>query len=354
MAEQMTAKVHELESFGSALLQRYGINENDADRTSDILVEADRAGTGSHGIRMLTRYIPGIQHGDIKPTSQPKYIRSKSLTLVDADFQIGPSSAEDVLISTIESAQKHGSAVTVVHNANHYGAGHHYAARAAIEGFYIEIRSNSNALAAAPGGKKPVLGANALTMGLPANYGGEIIPVVSDYATTVVAFNLIRKLAASEEPIPKDLLLDRNGEPTTDPEDVKGGFLCYDAMGGYGYKLSNQSLFTELLLLGLGGEACLDIPTKPHGGTSSPVSWYFKAMDIEQLSYLVGLDLEDFQKRVGHQLTKLKESGPNVLFPGEPELKNLRKNKDTVNLDVKIIEDLDALGKEGGIELKLS
>ena len=90
-----------------------------------------------------------------------------------------------------------------------------YARLAAEAGLIGFVCTNFIPLVAPPGGRTAVLGSNLLAFGLPARRHD---PVVLDVATSAASMQKVRIAAQEGTPIPEEVILDRDGRPTADPE----------------------------------------------------------------------------------------------------------------------------------------
>ena len=98
------------------------------------------------------------------------------------------------------------------------------------------------------GGLDMLLSTNPIAVAVPA---GDEPPVVLDMATTVAAYGKVKAKAQRGEPMPVGWMIDRLGQPLTDPKRAEEGFLL--PIGGYkGYGLA---LIVGLLAGTLNGAA---------------------------------------------------------------------------------------------------
>jgi LDH2 family malate/lactate/ureidoglycolate dehydrogenase len=99
-------------------------------------------------------------------------------------------------------------------------------------GLYLAV-GNANHLPAW-GGLDMLLSTNPIAVAIPAL---EESPVVLDMATTVAAYGKVKTKAQRGETMPEGWMMDRNGQPLTDPRRADEGFLL--PIGGYkGYGLA--------------------------------------------------------------------------------------------------------------------
>jgi LDH2 family malate/lactate/ureidoglycolate dehydrogenase len=155
------------------------------------------------------------------------------------------------------------------------------------------------------GGAARHLGTNPWSLGLPAK---ETTPVIVDFATTVVAEGKIQVARAKHAQLPPGSIVDKEGKPSTDPEDFYAGGMILAAGGHKGYGLS---LFAAMLGAGLTAEQPV---TEGRGGGVFMMALNPRAFTSEE-AYAGTVDnLAGAVKRVP-PAAGVRE----VLLPGEPE-----------------------------------
>jgi (2R)-3-sulfolactate dehydrogenase (NADP+) len=109
----------------------------------------------------------------------------------------------------------------------------------------------TNSPAAIPpwGGRKPLFGTNPVAAAFPRR-GGD--PIVIDLALTTVVRGRIMMAMRKGEKIPEGWALDRNGKPTTDPEEAINRGSLFPIGGAKGAMLA---LMFELICAALTGSA---------------------------------------------------------------------------------------------------
>jgi LDH2 family malate/lactate/ureidoglycolate dehydrogenase len=166
------------------------------------------------------------------------------------------------------------------------------------------------------GGAAVAYGTNPLSVGFPT---GEQPNVLVDFATTGVAAGKIRVAQAKHEPLPPGLVADRDGNPSTNPDDYfSGGMLL--PMGGLqtGHKGYGLAVAVELLGQAFTGS---DAFARESGG--SPV--YGRSGSL-----IIALDeglfrpAGDVEAAADSFVERLRAVRPapgvaEVLVPGDPE-----------------------------------
>jgi LDH2 family malate/lactate/ureidoglycolate dehydrogenase len=135
----------------------------------------------------------------------------------------------------IRKASESGLAWVGTRNGNHAGAGAVYSTMPLAHdmiGMYMTV-ANANHMAPW-GGVELLLGTNPISFAIPA---GKEPPVVLDIATTVSSYGKVKLAAKKGESIPVGWMIDRRGQPLTDPKRSAEGFLL--PIGDYkGYGLN--------------------------------------------------------------------------------------------------------------------
>jgi LDH2 family malate/lactate/ureidoglycolate dehydrogenase len=135
----------------------------------------------------------------------------------------------------IRKATETGLAWVGTFNGNHAGASAVYSTMPLLHdmvGMYMTV-ANANHMAPW-GGVELILGTNPISIAIPA---GQEPPIALDIATTVASYGKIKLAAQKGESIPVGWMIDRRGQPLTDPTRSAEGFLL--PIGGYkGYGLN--------------------------------------------------------------------------------------------------------------------
>jgi LDH2 family malate/lactate/ureidoglycolate dehydrogenase len=135
----------------------------------------------------------------------------------------------------IKKAAEAGLAWVGTFNGNHAGCAAVYSTMPLAHdmvGMYMTV-ANGNHMPPW-GGVERILGTNPISIAIPA---GKEPPVALDIATTVAAAGKVKLAAQKGEAMPIGWMIDRKGQPLTDPKRSSEGFLL--PIGGYkGYGLN--------------------------------------------------------------------------------------------------------------------
>ncbi|MBN1400375.1 MAG: Ldh family oxidoreductase [Anaerolineae bacterium] len=229
----------QLRQVGTAIFVGAGAPPETAALVADHLVESNLLGHDSHGITRLTQYVRGIERGYCVPHAQPCLLRETATTaLVDGCSAFGTITARyatDVLIRKTRESQV--AAVGIL-RCNHLGRLGEYAERAAEAGVIAMMALTNSGVgrSVAPyGGARGALATNPIAFGIPA---GKRPPIVADFATSTVAHGKIGVYRDRGEPIPEGWIVDKDGQPTTDPNDLFDGGVLLPAAGHKGFALA--------------------------------------------------------------------------------------------------------------------
>lgn len=116
----------------------------------------------------------------------------------------------------IEKAKKTGVAIVSARNSNHYGIAGYYAKMACDQGLIGMSFTNSEAIMVPTFAKKAMLGSNPIAIAMPA----EPYPFFFDASTTVVTRGKLEMYRKAGKTLPDGWALDKNGNPSTDADDV--------------------------------------------------------------------------------------------------------------------------------------
>jgi L-2-hydroxycarboxylate dehydrogenase (NAD+) len=217
----------------TAVLRGLGANEEEALIQADVWTEADLRGIHSHGVQRLPVMATRIQKGLLKVNVKPEKTWSTDAVLnVDGKDGFGTAICETSLRELAPAARAHGVAILTVRNAAHIGMVGYYAERRAKEGFACLAFTTTEVLVHPFGGAEALVGTNPIAIGIP----GTPRPFLLDMATSVSAMGKIIAFKHRGEKIPEGWAIDKDGNPTTDPEAALHGSLS-PAGGPKGYGL---------------------------------------------------------------------------------------------------------------------
>ncbi len=210
------------------------------------LVGSHLAGHDSHGVQHLARYIKEVRAGQIVPDAMPEIASEVAgAVLVRGNWAWGQVTADYMTRLGIERASTQKIALISGVQVTHIGRLGHYAEQAAEAGVMIWLMTGGQGvdapLAAPHGGRKPLFAPNPMTIGFPTT---EEHPVVWDIATTRVAGGKIQLARSKGQKLPAGWIIDKHGNPSTDPEDYYdgGALLPFGEHKGFGLMVASEIL----------------------------------------------------------------------------------------------------------------
>lgn len=240
--------------------QAAGVPEAHAVSVADALVAAEAEGQVGHGFSRLSDYVAQVKSGKINAQAQPT-AQKTGAAAVTIDAQSGFAyPAMDLAIQTgIKMARESGCAAMSITRSHHCGALSVQVDKIAQAGLIGLMVANAPAAIAPWGSKVPLYGTNPIAFATPRQNGP---PLVIDLSLSRVARGKVMNAKKTGQPIPEGWALDRDGNPTTDPEAALDGSMI--AIGEA--KGTALALMVEILAAALTGAQF-----------SSDVSSYFTA-----------------------------------------------------------------------------
>jgi len=229
--------------FLLSALQSAGTANEAAQAVTEALIEASLRGVDSHGIRLLIHYVVAVRNGRINPSARLSFNQSGASTgVVDGDNGFGHYASYFAVDRGVELARETGIGAVSVTNSSHFGAAGCYVLRAAAEGLVALGTCNSDSFVLLHDGIHPFHGTNPLAFAAPVP--GER-PFLMDMATSVIPWNRVQDLRMKQLPMPPDVSVNADGEPTLDPEQSAALL----PIGGirYGYKGAALASVAEIL-----------------------------------------------------------------------------------------------------------
>ena len=338
------------------ILQAAGVPEEEARIVAGHLVEANLAGHDSHGVIMLPVYLERIRRGHIVPGAPFEVVRETPTTArINGHWGFGFVVTERAMRMAIEKARAHDVAAATVFYQSHIGRLGHYTALAAREGMIALITADSGAggKSVVPfGGREVRLGTNPLSIAVPSDLEG---PVLLDMATCTVAGGKLGVARARGERVPEGLIIDGEGNPTTDPFDVLRGGGILPLGGAQGHKGYGLSFIVEVLsglLTGLGFGTDPEAWRARHGVEHRHNDGCFIAVfNVDAFR-----PLAEFKGEVTEFAGYVKSSPPasgfrGVFYPGEPEwLSERRRRREGIFIEDDTWARISALIREHGLE----
>lgn len=338
-----------LKAISETLFQGAGVSAHEAEIVARHLIDANLAGHDSHGVLRTLTYCDRVEKGHIVAGAKIDIEKETPTTIVaNGNWGFGFVVTETITRKLIEKARTQNVAVGTIHYQGHIGRLSDYPLMAIGEGMIGMITADSgrSPKRVTPfGGIEPKLGTNPICMAFPSNLEA---PFYFDMATCAGAAGKLEIAEARGEHVPEGWLIDKNGNPTTDPATVKDGGSILPMGGREGYKGYALAAMVEILSglltgLGFGVE-----PTGKHND-----GCFISIYNVEAFR-----PLETFKAEVTEFAEYLKATRPapgveEVLYPGEIEHKRRVVNlRDGIYVEDQTWNRLKALADKYGVTAK--
>ena len=305
MTNTRNVKADHLRSFIASAFRACGMPKHHAAQMGALMAEADIGGQDGHGVFRLPMYIKRIKAGGMDVDPDIKVVSERPATaLLDGGNGPGHLVMSRAAELAVEKAKTCGVAWVGARYSNHAGPAFLYARMplaANMIGLYVAVGSANHM---PPwGGTDMLLSTNPIAVAIPSQRQPDI---VLDMATTVAAYGKVKTAADRGESMPEGWMIDKQGQPLTDPKRAGEGLLL--PIGGpKGYGLS---LIFGLLAGTLNGAAFGKdvVDFNADAKTTTNTGHFVIALDIEAF-----MDAETFKSQIDGIWDEMKSS---ALLPG--------------------------------------
>lgn len=308
MPERVSAET--LRQFGERLLTAGGVPVSTGIEIVDHLIGNSLRGIDSHGIVRYGYYLEQIENGEFDPRGKISITRETANTaLLDGGGGHGIPVMRKAAEMTATKALDVGVAAAAVRNCGHTCRVGAYAEAIARHDCFAMIMGGGMhktlANVAAHGSREGVMSTNPYAFAVP---GGPADVVVVDFATSALAQGKLLLAKQAGTPLAPGLILDREGNPSTNANDFYNGGLILSAAGPKG---SGMGLMAELIGYGLLGNAL-------------EFNWLIIALSLSEFG------ADDYQTRIDSYIAWVNDREPaegfdKVLAPGQPEARILKE-----------------------------
>jgi uncharacterized oxidoreductase len=318
----------DLTQFSSALFRAAGVNVAEANLVAKSLVEANLRGHDSHGVMRVPFYIGKVLDGTLNAHAELVVEKeSPSSLMCDGGWGLGQVLSQDLMRRLIAKCQTSAIVCGTLRRACHIGRLGEYAEMAAAAGLTGMVIANNHGAAqrvAPVGGKRPRLGTNPICIGMP---GGANGPFVFDIGTSATAEGKVRVKKIAGQTVPLGWILDPDGKPTTDPNQLYGNppGTILPLGGDQAYKGFGLAFMIEMLAGGFSGGQCA-FPNPPPPMGNCVIFWVMNPEffgGTQHLTQEVG-KLETYVRDVPRI-----DGVDEVTLPGDPERRTLQTRRST-------------------------
>ena len=309
-----------------------GCDQETADILSELITNAERDGSLSHGLFRLPAYVSGLKSGKINGKQKPD-IKKLTPSVIKADGKncLAPVVLNKSIPELVKAAKENGVAVLAIINSHHMAAMWPETEKIAEEGL-VAFACTSYKPAVAPAGAiKPLFGTNPISFAWPRKNN---TPVVYDMATASMAMGEVQVAKREGHKVPLGTGLTKDGKDTTDPAEIADGGVLLP-FGGY--KGSGIAMMVELLAGALVGDNfSYETAAKDNNDGGPPSGGEFiLAISPDKLSD------KDWDKHANEFFEKMKSMG-EVRLPGERRHKN-RLDKGPRNINEELVNKIRSL-----------
>ncbi len=348
-----------LTAFVADIFAALGSSQEEATRIGRCLVNANLTGHDSHGVARVPRYAAWRRDGLIvADQTVQRVVDIPVLAILDGQFGFGQTIAPQAVSLGIEKCRAHGLSAIGLRHSGHVGRVGEWAEMAAEQGIVsVHFVNVAGSVLVAPfGGIDRRFSTAPVCIGMPRSAG---LPVILDFATSLVAEGKVLVASQGGKPLPADALVSAEGKASNDPRDLYGD---YDPASGirdhkqgkgalraFGdHKGSGLALMCELL----GGALTGNGASNPEKRWSQGMFSFYvdpQRVDPEQL---LPAELSRFLAYVKD--AKPIDANEPVLLPGEPEA---RRRADRLKAGIPLTEEtcdaLKATGRSVGLANRL-
>lgn len=344
----VTINTETLRTFCRQIFVSAGASGDEAEIVADSLITSNLLGHDSHGIIRVMQYVRDMREGRIVPGAELGVLKETDTTLLlDGNWNFGQVNTRRAMEKAIEKARKSEVVQMGLRRANHIGRLGEYtqqAAESGMLGLMMVTNSGAGQIAVPFGGTRGRLATNPISFAAPWKDGQCL---VLDMTTSIVPEGKIRVIKNKGEKVPEGWMLDSQGRPTTDPNDLytspRGS--VFPLGGVMAHKGFGLSLMVEVFAGLMSGAGIV------RAGADRVANGIFALVtDIEAF-----MPREQFDENIVALLDYIKDcpTEPGVeeiLVPGEPEYRTYQKRQaEGFPIDDETWRQLAELGTELGV-----
>ena len=308
----VSLSLEEIYNLAKKTLLSNGCDDETASILANLIKNAERDGSLSHGLFRLPAYVSGLKSGKINGKGKPEIKQiSKSVIKVLGNNCLAPVVLNKSLPELVKAAKENGVAVLAITNSHHMAAMWPETERLAEDGL-VAFACTSYKPAVAPAGAiKPLFGTNPISFAWPRP---GMTPVVYDMATASMAMGEVQVAKREGHKVPIGTGLTKEGKETTDPGEIADGGVLLP-FGGY--KGSAIAMMVELMAGALVGDNFSYETSAKDNNDGGPPSGgeFIIAISPEKTSN------GNWNNHANEFFKKMKSMG-NVRLPGERRHKN--------------------------------
>ncbi len=335
-----------LEQVTHDILIGAGSPEPEAALLAERLVKSNLTGHDSHGIIRIPRYMQWLREGVIHPGQKADFVRDNGSTAVMSGHRgYGHVIANEAMRVAIARAREHMVSAIGVTDLTHIGRLADYAVLASEAdqiGLVFTATGGFSKLVAPFGGSERRMSTNPLAVAFPSDRAD---PIVFDFASSAYAEGKFRVFSEGKVQTPPNVLLDKDGHPSTDPDDLYAGGAIRPLGGDQGYKGYLLNFMMEVLGGLLTGGGFVGKEEHPPFNNCSLMI----CLNVSAFREVPAFKAE-LEQLIAYLKATRPADGEEVLYPGEKEArKEADRRANGVPLAETTVQNLQAEMERYGV-----
>ena len=348
-----------LRDYVTMLFVRMGCGYDAASTVADVLVEGDLRGASSHGVTRVKDYYQLVEAKRLCPSAVPEVVyQSPSTATLSGASALGPVVAQRGMQLAIDKARTAGTGWVAVRGSHHFGVAAYYSSMALEANMVGVAMSNGYPLVAPVFCTSRMLGTNPISVAVPALRHS---PLLFDFSTASITRSRLLSAAADRVELPRGLVQDALGCPTTDPSTIQRGGAILPlggdrVHGGHkGFCIGAVVDIFSSLFSGANFGPFVPPPVSylplPSERVGEGIGHFFGAIRVDAFR-----PEQEFRQAVDQWIEVFRtakgvEGTPGVIIPGEQEqLTKDTRLKDGIPLSPQVVRDLNGVAKVLGCE----
>lgn len=326
--------IPDITRLASEILVKNGVSNEDAEIIIMHLLDGELSGKPSHGFYRIPGIVNAVRNS-LVPTSITSEKETDNSVLLNGGGRQGLVVAQKATETAVTKSKERGIVAVGAYNFVGTTGGMGYFARQIADADLVGIIMPNSGSAIAPwGGKDPIFGTNPIAIGIPSTND----PVIIDLATSQWAYGDIDLALKDGKDLPLGVVLDSDGNPSTDPRDALNGSMLPFA----GHKGAALALAVEIL--------AGPLVNAKAGAQAVPGSDGIIIMAIDPSVFV---PLDQFKSQVDALIQEIKKSGrrsgvDELFYPGErsERKRSINREREYINMIDRIYNDLLAISNE--------
>ena len=346
----ITKSADALHALVKRILLAAGADEQNAEEVAHHLVLSNLSGVDTHGIWTIPIYVAGILANELLPAAKPAILQETATSaLVTGNWTFGHVAAKYAMELAINKARTQNMAVVGIVQLHHIGRLGTYVEMAAAENMIGMVWAGGfgqvEPVSVPYGGKTRVMHTNPISIGLPA---GEESTMMFDWATTALSGVKVENAYRRREQLPPNSIVDKDGVPTTNPDDfyAGGGHLPFGAHKGYTLMMTAEFL----------GRIFTGADSYVEAGRGGPI---FLHQGVTMVAFKSDLfqPFADYAERADEMERRVRAVPPapgfdEVLAPGDLEARTReRRRREGIPIADDIWQSLTEAAASVGVEI---